>query len=60
MLTVAIRGPIADQMRQLAESHGMSLSRMLKDAILVYGNQVDAGYETGTSLVDWVARQERA
>ncbi len=61
MLTVAIRGHFADRMRELAESHGMSLSKLLKDAILVYEGQVDAGYEPGTSLADWTAqRGERA
>ena len=56
MLTVAIRGHFAERMRQFAESHGMSLSKLLKDAILVYGGQVDAGYEPGTSLANWTAQ----
>ena len=43
MLTVAIRGHFAERMREMAESHGMSLSKLLKDAILVYSDQVEAG-----------------
>ena len=57
MLTVAIRGPLAAKMRQLAETTGMSLAKLLQDSILVYGNQVAAGYEPGTSLAEWDARQ---
>ena len=57
MLTVAIRGHFANRMRELAESHGMSLSKLLKDALLVYGDQVDAGYEPGTSLARWTAER---
>ena len=57
MLTVAIRGPLADQMRELAQSHGMSLSRLLKDAILVYERDIAAGYEPGASLAEWTTRQ---
>jgi hypothetical protein len=57
MLTVPIRGPLAPKMRELAESTGMSLSKFLKDAILVYGGQVDAGYKPGTSLANWTAQQ---
>jgi pyrroloquinoline quinone (PQQ) biosynthesis protein C len=53
MVTVAIRGPLADRMRELAESHGMSLSKLLKDALLVYGSQVDAGYVPGAQLARW-------
>ncbi len=50
MLTVAVRGPLAAKMRQLAESTSMSLARLLQDSVLVYGGQVDAGYEPGTAL----------
>jgi hypothetical protein len=57
MVTVAIRGPLARRMRDMAESHGMSLSKLLRDAILVYERDVDAGYEPGTSLANWTARQ---
>jgi hypothetical protein len=56
MLTVAIRGHFAERMRELAERHGMSLSKLLKDALLVYGDQVDAGYEPGTSLTGYAAQ----
>jgi len=45
-------------MRELAETTGMSLSGLLKDALLVYAAQVDAGYEPGASLADWTAEQE--
>ncbi len=57
MLTVAIRGPLADKMRQMAERHGMSLSKLLKDALLVYGDRVAAGYEPGTLMARWIAHQ---
>ena len=57
MLTVAIRGHFGERMRELAETHEMSLSKLLKDALLVYGGQVDAGYEPGTSLANWTAEQ---
>ena len=56
MLTVAIRGHFADRMRELADSHGMSLSKLLKDAVLVFEAQVAEGYEPGTSLADWTAQ----
>jgi len=54
MLTVAIRGHFADRMRELAGSHRMSLSKLLKDAILVYEGDIGAGYEPGTSLAGWI------
>ena len=57
MLTVAVRGPLANRMREMAERHGMSLSRLLRDAILVYGSQVSAGYEPGASLAEWTAER---
>ena len=53
MLTVAIRGHFAERMRGLAESHGMSLSKLLKDAMLVYERDIAAGYEPGASLAEW-------
>jgi hypothetical protein len=56
MLTVAIRGHFADRMRVLAESHAMSLSKLLKNAILVYEGDIAAGYEPGTSLTSWTAQ----
>jgi len=55
MLTVAIRGHFAERMRGLAENHGMSLSKLLKDAILVYERDIAAGYEPGASLAEWTA-----
>ena len=57
MLTVAIRGHFAERMRELAESHGMSLSKLLRDAILVYERDIAAGYEPGASLADWTTQQ---
>ena len=57
MLTVAIRGPLAAKMRQLSESTGLSLAKLLQDAILVYGGQVEAGSEPGTALARWNAQQ---
>ena len=57
MLTVAIRGPFADRMRALAESTGMSLAKLLKDALLVYQERIEAGYEPGTSLRTWQERE---
>jgi len=60
MLTVAIRGHFAERMRELAETHGMSLSKLLKDALLVYDTQVSTGYEPGTSLANWTAQQGHA
>jgi len=57
LLTVAIRGHFAERMRALSESHGMSLAKLLKDTLLVYEGQIEAGYEPGANLRDW---QERA
>jgi hypothetical protein len=57
MLTVAIRGPFADRMRALAESTGLSLAKLLKDALLVYEERIEAGYEPGTSLHAWQERE---
>jgi hypothetical protein len=57
----SLRGHFADRMRELAESHGMSLSKLLKDAILVYEGDIAAGYQPGTSLARWTAeRREQA
>jgi len=53
MLTVAIRGPLATRMRELAESTGLSLAKLLQDAILVYEGDIAAGYEPGASLTSW-------
>ncbi len=57
MLTVAIRGHFAERMRGLAERHGMSLSKLLRDALLVYADQVSAGYEPGRAFTNWRAGQ---
>jgi len=53
LLTVAIRGHFAERMRALSESTGMSLAKLLKDALLVYEREVEAGYQRGTSLRHW-------
>jgi len=53
MVTVAIRGPLAAKMRELAETTGMSLAKLLGDMVLVYEGEVDGGYEPGTSLARW-------
>jgi hypothetical protein len=53
LLTVAIRGHFAAKMRALSESTGMSLAKILKDALLVYEADVQGGYEPGTSLARW-------
>ena len=49
-LTVAIRGPMAARMRELAERYDMSLAKLLKDALLVYEGEVAGGYEPGRCL----------
>lgn len=53
LLTVAIRGRFAEKMRALSESTGMSLAKILKDALLVYEQGIEAGYEPGTSIRGW-------
>ena len=53
MLTVAVRGPVAAKMRQLAETTGISLAKLLGDMLLVYEAQMQDGYEPGTSLAQW-------
>ena len=47
MLTVAIRGPLAAKMRQLPETTGMSLAKLLGDMVLVCEGEVEAGYAPG-------------
>ncbi len=59
MLTVAIRGPLAEKMRELAESSGMSLSKLLQDAILLYEQELRNGYQFGTSISQWSNEQAR-
>jgi len=53
MLTVAIRGPLAARMRELAEATGMSLAKLLGDMVILYEGQVQRGYEPGTCLARW-------
>ena len=59
MLTVAIRGPLAAKMRELAETTGMSLAKLFGDMVLVYGGEMHDGYEPGTLLADWGAQQRK-
>ena len=56
MLTVSLRGPLAEKTREMAESHQMSLAKLLGDMVLIYGRQVDAGYEPGRSVTHWTAQ----
>ena len=56
MLTVAIRGPLAAKMRELAERAGMSLAKLLGDMVLAYEGEVQGGYEPGTCLAQWRER----
>ena len=57
MLTVAIRGPLAAKMRELAESTGLSLAKLLGDTALVYEGEVRGEYEPKTSLANWRTQQ---
>jgi hypothetical protein len=57
LLTVAFRGPLARKFRELAQRHEMSLSKLLQDALLAYEANVAAGYQPGTALHEWKARQ---
>jgi hypothetical protein len=50
MLTVALRGPLAAKMRELADTTGMSLAKLLGDMLLAYEGQVQGGYHPGTRL----------
>jgi predicted transcriptional regulator len=43
MLTVAIRGPLAAKMRELAETTGMSLAKLLGDMVLIYAGERETG-----------------
>jgi hypothetical protein len=54
---VAIRGHFAAKMRALSESTGMSLAKLLKDTLLVYERDIEAGYQPGTSLRGWQERE---
>ena len=57
LLTVAIRGHFAARMRALSESSGISLAKLLKDALLVYEGDIEGGYEPGSRLRGWQERQ---
>jgi hypothetical protein len=54
LLTVAIRGPIAAKMRVMSENTGMSLAKLLKDALLMYEGGICDGYEPGSRLRAWL------
>ena len=57
MLAVAIRSLCAEGVRELAESHGMGPSRLLPDAVLLFGGQVEARYDMGTASTEWRAQR---
>jgi hypothetical protein len=57
LLTVAIRGEFANKMRALSEGAGMSLAKLLKDALLVYEQKITEGYEAGSTLAQWKEEQ---
>jgi hypothetical protein len=56
MLTVAIRGPLAGRMREMAERYRMSLAKLLQDAVLVYEARGAEGCKPGASLAHSVAQ----
>jgi hypothetical protein len=56
-MTAAVRGPVAEKMRAMAERHGMSLAELLQDMVQVYEGEVAGGYDVGTSPANWTARQ---
>lgn len=57
MLTVAIRGPLAARMRELAETACLSLGKLLGDMVLVFEDEAQGGYEPGTCLTRWQESQ---
>ena len=57
LLTVAYRGPLAGKSREMAEQYGMSLAKLMQDALLAYEASVTAGYQPGTALEEWKAQQ---
>ena len=57
MLTAPMRGPLVAKMRELAETTGMSLAKLLGDMVLVYAGEVRSGYGAETSPADWTAQQ---
>ncbi len=57
LLTVAYRGPLAGRFRELAQRSGLSLAKLLQDALLSYEASVAAGYQPGTALGEWKAQQ---
>jgi hypothetical protein len=57
LLTVAFRGPLAGRFREMAERHQLSLAKLVQDALLAYEGRVANGYQPGTALTEWKARQ---
>jgi hypothetical protein len=53
MVTIAVRGPLAAKVRELAEATGLSLAKLLGDMALVYEGEMQGGYEPGTRLARW-------
>jgi hypothetical protein len=58
LLTVAYRGPLAGKFRKMAEQHGLSLAKLMQDALLAYEANVAEGYQPGTKLEEWKGREE--
>jgi hypothetical protein len=56
MLTVAIRGPLAAKMREMADTTGMTLAKLLGDMVLLYEGETQGGYQAGTCLGRWADR----
>ncbi len=59
LLTVAFRGPLAGHFRELAEQYHLSLSALLQDAVLSWERSVANGYQPGTALGEWKAKQPK-
>jgi hypothetical protein len=53
----SLRGPLAGKFRELAERHQLSLATLLQDAMLSWETNVAVGYQPGTALGEWKARQ---
>lgn len=60
LLTIAYRGPLASKFREMAEQHGMSLAKLLQDAMLTYEQSIAGGYQPGTTLEGWEEEQRQA
>ena len=60
LVTVAFRGPLAEKTRTLARQCQLSLAKLMQDALLLYEQQVGAGYQAGSLLSQWKAAQPPA